>query len=197
MKINILFKSWAVLLILTAIISACAANEMSNGDEEEYETVICPTKSIIGKWKLVELRYTGLNRQPNVLDGAEFIFNEERGNYDLVFKREPAGYVEYFADGRFRWFDYTTKEYLFESTFRLEQSFRVYNPDGYEWQLYYEMTKVELDDGRVFYECPEFPDKPLTCRFAIRFIDQNTKSLWTTGHFIIAPPYFIYKRIKQ
>ena len=169
---NILFKNWAVSLIVAAIFSACTDKKL-NGDEED----ICPTKSIIGKWELVEFR-GGILQEPR--------------------KHEPRGYVEYLADGRFRWFDYTTKEYtLFESKFRMEQSFRVFNPDGYEWQLYYEMTKIEFDNGKLFYVCPEFPDKPLGCSFLIRFIDQNTKSLWTTDHWIVPEPYFIYRRIKQ
>jgi hypothetical protein len=143
-------------------------------------------ETIIGKWELVEIRGGGLGDR----------------------KHEPRGYVEYLADGRFGWYDYTTKEYtLFdESKYWIDRTHvvpRVNQPDivtTFEdpyWVLHYGTTLIELDDERVIRGGPDFPDKGAGFSFQLKFIDQNTKSLFVLDLITGVPmSTAIYKRIK-
>ena len=94
-------KITAVLLMLAGVFYSCDGN-VPCGYEPKKEEVICPTKAIIGKWEFVEVRFTALDKKPQ--------------------RKEPTGYIEFFADGRFGWFCYATEEFtLFETKYWLDK----------------------------------------------------------------------------
>jgi len=176
---NIMKITTIVLLLAT---SYSCKNKMNNNEE-----VTDPETAILGKWELVLLKSSVGNEQ----------------------KQTPTGYVEYLPEGRLGWYDYTTKEYtLFEHKYwvykylnveaHLEDVLREY------WVLEYEkiLAEWEYPDG----EKKSFPVGPfqffenqyryVANKFRLKFINQNTISLYGLDIFLAISVEHIYKRIK-
>ena len=176
MNQKIIFRNAAILLLVTGIFSSCKGRM-------EDEEVTDPETAILGKWELVLL--TGGVHEPE--------------------KYEPTGYVEYLPDGRFGWYDYTTKEYtLFQEKYWVDTSYGWPEPvhqieEG--WVLHYETSLAEMDNSRggvdTYTVGPDFLDKPIGFNFQLKFNNQNTKSLYCLDAWSFAgSPDYIYKRKK-
>ena len=175
----------AVLLSLVGGISSCEKiNDLLPKDSKNKNKKEMGTGAIIGKWELVELR-DGLHNEPQ--------------------KHKPAGYVEYFPDGRFGWYDYATQEFnLFEGKYWVDNTYGYPDPahqidEG--WVLHYETTWIKFVDeqGNEGEQIlgPDFFDKPVGFNFQLKFIDQNTHSLYCLDLMSYAPmPNYIYERKK-
>jgi hypothetical protein len=70
----------AIMLLLAGVIVSCGKEDDIPND---------PTKTILGKWELVELEY---------FDGRKEAY-------------QPTGYIEYLPDGLMAWVDYATQKY--------------------------------------------------------------------------------------
>jgi len=146
---------------------------MMEGDSNVDANVL-----ILGKWELV------------LLDGGP---GKER-------KYEPTGYVEYLPNGHFGWYDYETKEYtLYEGKYWLDKTHNEFPlPERFKdyWVLHYDNPRIFYEDVGMFgYKYQQYQDRPPKNNFLLKFIDQNTKSLFCLDLIPAFPhPDFIYKR---
>ena len=175
MKTSI-FKFAAIAMIMAGSFSC--TSKMNEVDEE----VTDPETAILGKWELVQLTGGVYEHAPE--------------------KYTPTGYVEYLHDGRFGWYDYSTKEYiLYEGLYWVDKSYRwseqIHHVDD-GWVLHYENPRVYNEEfGGELDKYKYHLDKPIGNQFLLHFKNHDTMSLYCleliTG---IRMPDYIYKRKK-
>ncbi|MDR2408475.1 MAG: hypothetical protein LBE13_10250 [Bacteroidales bacterium] len=159
-------------ILLTAILLTLSGGVASCGKDDEEE--IYPSKTILGKWELVELEYS---------DGRKEAY-------------QPTGYIEYLLDGTMKWYDYSTSQYeILQGKYWMD--FEIYEMDvpisiDTVWYLHYE--HINLDDESMY---EYYPDKPLGFSYEINFITNSQMSLWCIDIWsYVAMPKYIYKRKK-
>jgi len=171
----------ALCIVLAGCLISCTSKS------EVDENVTDPETTILGKWELFQ---------------AQLGYNE--------YPQTPKGYVEYFHDGSFAWYDNSTKVYtLFEEKYWLDDSYELPGP-GYIMYEHRVDEGLVLHYGKILKEVeyatgvvetklvgPNFPDKPHGNQFHLNFLNLNTirfESLDLSP--ITGPSYLIYKRKK-
>jgi hypothetical protein len=103
----------------------------------------------------------------------------------------PYGYREYFSDGRFAWYDYTTEIYTFAGEFRIEYL----SSDSSMWVLHHDYNENFLKENPSGLYIPNKVYIPI--REWLRMPDYNTISLNNYDLITIAAQSTpIYKRKK-
>jgi len=170
------YKQNIIILMLCVVCTKFLAS-----CSEENNDWISPEKTIIGKWKLVELaRFS--------CDVCDYKDREE------VIKYTPTGYVEYLPDGFMIWYDYKTKKKkVLERTYWLE----VFPPSEIRHHERWELNYKGL--GEEIYPKDDYPDAiKLNCsNNRITFYSYNLMGIYQLCADTPIPDYYyIYKRIK-
>jgi hypothetical protein len=150
------------IVVCVTLLCGCDKSELDNS------MVTDPAEAILGKWELVELKYS----------------NGRKEAY------RPKGYIEYLPDSLMGWYDYATRKYeVLQGKYRLD--FEIHETDTV-WYLHYELIRIgELS----MYEYS--PDKPPGFNYEINFITNSQMSLWCVDIMsLVAMPIYFYKRKK-